>query len=78
MRTVYCYHCMTYHHPDEMRQIVSHGRPRWRCRRSIDATRQSSEARDAFGREQSQRNLAKAQAQREQLARFRRASTQQP
>lgn len=78
MRTVYCYHCMTYHHPDEMRQIVAHGRTRWRCRRSIDATHKSVEARDAFGREQSQRNLATAQAQRERLKLHRRALAHQP
>lgn len=64
MNSVYCYHCMTYHQPEAMRKIVSRGRTRWRCIRSIEASRRPVSERDAFGRQQSQLNLAQSQAQR--------------
>lgn len=62
---VYCYHCMTYHHPETMRKIVSRGQTRWRCIRSIEATRKDIAQRDAFGRQQSALNLASARREQE-------------
>ena len=62
MNSVYCYHCMTYHQPEAMKKIVSRGRTRWRCIRSIEASRRPVSERDAFGRQQSERNLAESQA----------------
>ena len=34
---VYCYHCMTYHHPDAMRKVVTRAGERWRCIRWLVA-----------------------------------------
>lgn len=69
MNSVYCYHCMTYHQPEAMRKIVSRGRTRWRCIRSIEASRRPVSERDAFGQQQSQRNLAQSQSLRTQAFR---------
>lgn len=63
---MYCYHCMTYHSQQAMRKIVSHGRTRWRCVRSIEASRKNTAQRDAFGRQQSALNLAQSRAYQEQ------------
>ncbi len=63
---VYCYHCMTYHAPELMRQIVISGRVRWRCIRSIDATHNSTAERDAFGRRQSELNQLESRSRRDQ------------
>ena len=48
--TAFCYHCRAYHPVEEMRQIGTRSGKRWRCLRSIDATRATRDARDAFGR----------------------------
>ena len=69
MNSVYCYHCMTYHQPEAMQKIVSGGRTRWRCIRSIEASRRPVSERDAFGQQQSQRNLAQSQSLRTQAFR---------
>ena len=69
MNSVYCYHCMTYHQPEAMQKIVSGGRTRWRCIRSIKASRRPVSERDAFGQQQSQRNLAQSQSLRTQAFR---------
>lgn len=48
--TAYCYHCGRHHPKDEMRQIQTKGGKRWRCVKSIQATKQQTAERDAFGK----------------------------
>ena len=64
--TLFCYHCRAYHPKEEMRQIDTKGGKRWRCIRSIEATQQGPEAREAYGRQVSEINKAesKSRAQR--------------
>jgi hypothetical protein len=59
---LYCYHCGTFHPKEEMRQVESKGRKRWRCIASILAARKGMAERDAFGRRVSAANKAEAQA----------------
>ena len=47
--STYCYHCRTHHPRNEMRLIVTKTGKRWRCIRSIEATQQGPEAREAYG-----------------------------
>lgn len=54
--TVFCYHCKRHHPRNEMRQIESGGRKRWRCVQSIEATKSGRAAREAFGRATTLRN----------------------
>lgn len=65
-RKVYCYHCMTYHHPEAMRKIQTSRGERWRCIRSIEAARNHPDERDAFGERQSELNRARERSTREQ------------
>jgi short-subunit dehydrogenase involved in D-alanine esterification of teichoic acids len=62
----YCYHCRMHHPRNEMRLIVTKTGKRWRCIRSIEATLQGPEAREAYGRQVSEINKAesKSRAQR--------------
>jgi len=62
----YCYHCRMHHPRNEMRLIVTKTGKRWRCIRSIEATQQGPEAREAYGRQVSEINKAesKSRAQR--------------
>lgn len=64
--TAFCYHCRAHHPKSEMRQIETKAGKRWRCIRSIEATRQGPEAREAYGRLISEINKAesKSRAQR--------------
>lgn len=48
--TIYCYHCGRHHPREEMRQIETKGGKKWRCIKSIEATKKSSAQRDAFGK----------------------------
>lgn len=57
---IYCYHCQTRHPKSEMRQIETKGVKRWRCIKSIEATKQSREAREAFGRQVTENNKMQA------------------
>lgn len=50
MTTAYCYHCGRHHPLEEMRHVVTRSGKRWRCIRSIEATRATESMRDAFGR----------------------------
>ncbi len=59
--TAYCYHCGTHHLKKEMRQIATKAGKRWRCVRSIEATKRSKDDRDAFGRRVSADNKVDAQ-----------------
>jgi len=60
--TLYCYHCRIYHPKEEMRQIETKGGKRWRCIKSIEATKRGMEAREAFGRQTTDINKAEAQS----------------
>jgi hypothetical protein len=60
--TAYCYHCGTHHPKEEMRQISTKGGKRWRCIKSIEATKRDKAERDAFGRAVSAINKAEAQS----------------
>ena len=60
--TIYCYHCCRHHPREEMRQIETKGGKKWRCMKSIVATRRSSAERDAFGKTVSAVNTSENQA----------------
>jgi hypothetical protein len=60
--TAYCYHCGTRHPTAEMRQIETKAGKRWRCIKSIEATKRSAAERDSFGRRVSAENKAEAQS----------------
>ena len=60
--TIYCYHCRRHHPSGEMRQIETKGGKKWRCIRSIEATRISSAQRDAFGKTVSADNRSENQS----------------
>jgi hypothetical protein len=69
MTTRFCYHCRLHHPESEMRQINTKDFKRWRCIKSIEATRQGREAREAFGRTVTEINkAASASTQRIQQA----------
>ena len=65
--TAYCYYCSREHPKDEMRQIATKGGPRWRCVKSIEATRKGVAERDAFGKQVTEINSS---AQREKSKTF--------
>ena len=65
---LFCYHCRAYHPKEEMRQIDTKGGKRWRCIKSIEATKVGRNSREAFGREQTAINKAEAQAKKRILA----------
>lgn len=60
--TIYCYHCRSYHPREEMRQLETKTGKRWRCIKSIEATKLGRAARDAYGRQMTETNKAEAQA----------------
>jgi len=66
--TAYCYHCGTHHPKNEMRQIETKGGKRWRCVKSIVASRQGRAEREAFGRKTTAINKAEAQAKKARVA----------
>lgn len=59
---IYCYHCGRHHPSDEMRQIETKAGKKWRCIKSIAATKKSSVERDAFGKTVTTINKAEQQA----------------
>jgi hypothetical protein len=59
--TLYCYHCRARHPKEQMRLLNTKTGKRWRCIRSIEATKRGREAREAFGREVTAINKAEAQ-----------------
>jgi hypothetical protein len=65
--TAYCYHCGTHHPKEEMRRIETKGGRRWRCIKSIEATKQGREQREAFGRRTTEINKAEAQSKKARL-----------
>jgi len=60
--TIFCYHCRTHHPRDEMRQLVTKTDKRWRCLKSIEATKQGRAAREAYGRQMTETNKAEARS----------------
>ena len=61
-KTAFCYHCGIHHPVDEMRQILTKSGKRWRCIKSIEATKAGISKRDAFGKRITAINKAEAQA----------------
>lgn len=61
---IYCYHCGRHHPKEEMRQIASKTGKKWRCIKSIKATKLGVAERDAFGKQVTAINTSK---QREML-----------
>jgi hypothetical protein len=59
---IYCYHCGRHHPREEMRRIETKGGKKWRCIKSIEATKKSSTQRDAFGKTVTTINKAENQA----------------
>ena len=49
--TAYCYHCGIHHPLEEMRQILTKSGKRWRCIKSIEASKVGIAKRDEFGRQ---------------------------
>jgi len=62
IETIYCYHCCRHHPREEMRQIETKGGKKWRCIKSIEATKKSSSQRDEFGKTVTTINRAEQQA----------------
>lgn len=69
MDKIYCYHCMSYHRPENMRQVTTRAGVRWRCVRSIEAARNTTAARDAFGVRQTELNRSRSLAEQERVMR---------
>ena len=60
--TAFCYHCARHHPLEEMRQIVTKGGKKWRCIKSIQATKKNVAHRDAFGKTVTEVNSSAARA----------------
>ena len=54
--TLYCYCCRVHHPKEQMRLFPTKLGDRWRCIRSIEAAARDPNARDAFGRQQTEIN----------------------
>jgi hypothetical protein len=57
--TIFCYHCRLPHPKSEMRLLVTKTGKRWRCLKSIRATKRSVAERDAFGKRMTEMNSDK-------------------
>ncbi len=66
--TLFCYHCRMHHPKEEMRSIMTKAGKRYRCKKSIEATKKGREERDAYGREVTAMNRAEAQSRARILA----------
>ena len=64
---MYCYHCRAHHPKEEMRRLDTKTGIRWRCIRSIEATKRSLDAREAYGKEISALNRANARAKAQMM-----------
>ena len=56
--TAFCYHCATHHPLEEMRQILTKTGKRWRCVKSIEATKIGITMRDAYPQSQPHPSIA--------------------
>ena len=60
--TVFCYHCRAHHPRQEVRKILTKSGKRWRCIKSIAATKSGRHERDDFGRQTTDFNRAMAES----------------
>ena len=60
--THFCYHCRTHHPESEMRHFETKAGKRWRCIKSIEATKHGRSEREAFGRQVTEINKAEARS----------------
>ena len=56
--TAYCYTCNVHHPIEEMRQIMTARGKRWRCIKTIEASRMASAKRQEFGAHTTANNKA--------------------
>ena len=66
--TAFCYTCAVHHPIEEMRLILTKNGKRWRCIKSIEATKVGIAKRDDFGRRISATNKAEAQSKIRRMA----------
>jgi hypothetical protein len=66
--TAFCYRCGIHHPVEEMRQISTKRGKRWRCIKSIEATKVGISKRDAYGRGISAINKVEGQARIRRMA----------
>jgi hypothetical protein len=59
--TIFCYHCRARHPQSEVRKISTKSGNRWRCIKSISASRNGKHAREDFGRQTTAFNKAVAE-----------------
>jgi hypothetical protein len=59
-KTAYCYTCGVDHLMEEMRQIITGRGIRWRCIKTIQASRQARGKRQEFGAQTTARNKGSA------------------
>ena len=55
-KTAYCYTCGGHHPLEEMRQIITSNGMRWRCIKTIEASRQARAKRQDFGAQMTAKN----------------------
>ena len=60
--TAFCYNCARHHPLEEMRRIDIKGVKKWRCIKSIQATKKDVAHRDAFGKTVTAINSAEARS----------------
>ena len=58
--TAYCYTCGIHHPLEEMRQIITSNGIRWRCIKTINASKQTRAKRQEFGAQMAAKNKAKS------------------
>jgi hypothetical protein len=59
--SVFCYHCRVHHPINEVRKVNTKLGKRWRCVKSIAASRNGLQAREEFGRQTTAINKADAE-----------------
>jgi hypothetical protein len=63
-KLIYCYTCNVQHPKEEMRQIMTKKRTRWRCIKTIVAARLSRDKRQEFAARMKAKDSANAQTKR--------------
>lgn len=66
----FCYCCRVHHDKRLMQPFRTRQGERWRCVRSIEAAARNQQARDAFGRQQTEFNLEASRLAAERLGKF--------
>jgi len=59
-KTAYCYTCRIHHPLAEMRQMITSNGIRWRCIKTIEASRQAPAKRQDFGAQMTAKNKGKS------------------